>query len=560
MLSLRNVWVAGLFFGSAKGFVPPSLRYVTTNDAFGGNVVGANENAASEVPRARSSSSVATRVWGWFDGKKNEEKAGANNDLDGKDVIDVTSSTSSSARRTVFDEETDYDVVIVGAGSAGVGTALTLTRTFGLDADRVVMVEKAGAVGDSFRRWPAEMRFISPSFNQQGWTRSFDLNAIHHEASPSQLLRSEHPTGREYASYLDAVVRQFDLNVRLDTRVASVRDAGSDKKKRKHAGPFHVEVAGLNDEGDPVTETFSTRYVVWAAGEFQYPRETHVAAAEEGESEGDDEKKKPALFPGADHCLHNSRVESWNKLPGDDFVVIGGYESGMDAVYHLAKAGKRCKVLASTPCWLVNSQDPSMELAPYTASRLREILARNFEPKPALLSPIEVIAVDEVPDGGGYDVAARWRNANEQTDWAEEPKNDDAASAAGGIDGADVMVVRTPQRPVLCTGFEGSAAVQASHLFDFPAEAKGCLGNGPVLTRNDESTRVRGVYLVGPSVVHGQLSFCFVYKFRQRFAVVANAICTGLGMDTTRAVAECRGADMYLDDFATCEGQCSELC
>ena len=38
----------------------------------------------------------------------------------------------------------------------------------------------------------------------------------------------------------------------------------------------------------------------------------------------------PESFPGAEHCLHNSSVRSWAKLPGDDFVVIGGYESGMD--------------------------------------------------------------------------------------------------------------------------------------------------------------------------------------------------------------------------------------
>ena len=47
-----------------------------------------------------------------------------------------------------------------------------------------------------------------------------------------------------------------------------------------------------------------TRYVIWAAGEFQYPR-----APEK-------------MFPGAEHCMHNATVRSWAKLPGDDFVVI----------------------------------------------------------------------------------------------------------------------------------------------------------------------------------------------------------------------------------------------
>ena len=42
-------------------------------------------------------------------------------------------------------------------------------------------------------------------------------------------------------------------------------------------------------------------------------------------------------------------------------MIIGGYESGMDAAVNLASAGKRCTVLASTPYWKVASADPSAE-------------------------------------------------------------------------------------------------------------------------------------------------------------------------------------------------------
>lgn len=89
---------------------------------------------------------------------------------------------------------------------------------------------------------------------------------------------------------------------------------------------------------------------------------------------------------------------------------------------------------------------------------------------------------------------------------------------------------------------------------------KGCLGNAPLLTEDDESTKVPGVFLVGPQVQHDSLVFCFVYKFRQRFAVVANAICQGIGIDTKAAVAECRSNNMYLDDFQTCEDTCGDVC
>ena len=51
----------------------------------------------------------------------------------------------------------------VGAGASGVGVALMLTRIFGLEQKRVLLVERGEGVGETFRRWPKEMRFISPS-------------------------------------------------------------------------------------------------------------------------------------------------------------------------------------------------------------------------------------------------------------------------------------------------------------------------------------------------------------------------------------------------------------
>ena len=72
--------------------------------------------------------------------------------------------------------------------------------------------------------------------------------------------------------------------------------------------------------------------------------------------------------------LNDSRqVSSWASLDGDERVVIGGYESGVDAAVNLAKAGKQATVLASTATWNVQTVDPSSELAQYTTGRLREV-------------------------------------------------------------------------------------------------------------------------------------------------------------------------------------------
>ena len=89
------------------------------------------------------------------------------------------------------------DVVVVGAGASGVGVGIMLTKVFNLDPERVMLVERGSAVGETFRQWPKEMRFISPSFNQQGWTKSFDLNSVVYGTSPAFSLHAEHPTGEQ---------------------------------------------------------------------------------------------------------------------------------------------------------------------------------------------------------------------------------------------------------------------------------------------------------------------------------------------------------------------------
>merc|ERR1712032_1780971 len=169
----------------------------------------------------------------------------------------------------------DFDVLIIGAGASGVGVAAMLTETFGVDKSRVMLLER-GTVGQSFRKWPAETRFISPSFNQQGWTNSFDLNSIFRGTSPAYSLHSEHPTGANYAKYLASLAHTLKLRIRTQTEVRSIRPSA---KAKKHP-LFEVDVSwvaqppGGSDKEElmSVEETLTARYVVWAAGEFQYPK------------------------------------------------------------------------------------------------------------------------------------------------------------------------------------------------------------------------------------------------------------------------------------------------
>ena len=183
-------------------------------------------------------------------------------------------------------------------------------------------------------------------------------------------------------------------------------------------------------------------------------------------------KETSDCVEGGELCLHNSRVRSWSNLPGDDFVIIGGYESGVDAAVNLAKAGKQTTVLGSSATWNVQTVDPSFELAPYTADRLREVTAPSFSPRPKLLAPLRVTKVEEV-ESGGYNVIAEWKAA-------EPPMHPSSLRnqyysgprfGEGNAEEGSKYVVHTAQPPILATGFEGSVASAARNLFNFADEA-----------------------------------------------------------------------------------------
>jgi len=300
------------------------------------------------------------------------------------------------------------------------------------------------------------------------------------------------------------------------------------------------------------------RYIVWAAGEFQHPKKD----------------EKDTGIAGSQHCTHNSEVRSWSELPGDDYVVIGGFESGVDACVNLARAGKKVRVLASTPCWAVQTSDPSSELAPYTASRLRKVMDSQFKDghKPVLMSPLKVVKVEKVQGEDEEDIVHGMFKVTavhgKDLPVARGPLRDDDYDADSPESAPTVeddsegktLVVYTGNPPILATGgFIGSVRASAFHLFDFADEdddddlatkkkKSACLKGAPLLTDMGESTKVSGVYLVGPEVSHGSHSFCFIYKFR-RFGVVANAIAQGLGLDTSAAVEWTRKSNMYMNDL-----------
>ena len=371
-------------------------------------------------------------------------------------------------------KRTQYDVVIVGAGAAGIGCGMVLQD---LGVKRFAILDR-DEVGASFRRWPAETRLLTPSFTSNGFGM-LDLNAIALRTSPAYSLHTEHPTGSEYAAYLRSVARYFELPVRTGVTVDQIMPQTGQPG-------FVLETSQGN---------IQSRFVIWAAGEFRFPN------------------LNP--FPGADLCRHYATVPSWQEMPGDEIVVIGGYESGVDTAIHLANRGKRVHVLDPDKPWDETEPDPSLSLSPFTWDRLREANGDGL----ISFVPAAVTRVETAD--------------NAYCMYLDNGKT-----------------LTTDQPPILATGFNGRVP-QIAHLFEWNED-----GSAVVTEESDESTLTPGLFLSGPMVRHRRVIFCFIYKFRQRFAIIGNAIAEELGLDTA-VLEQYRQAQMYLDDLSCCAVECA---
>ena len=368
--------------------------------------------------------------------------------------------------------ECSIDVVVIGAGAAGVGVAVALKHA---GVENFIVLERS-SVGASFAAWPEETRFITPSFASNS-IGMLDLNSIAIGVSPAFSLEVEHPTGKEYASHLRGVAQFFELPVREQVDVLRVTKVGD---------VFRI------DTGE---ETLRAKHVIWAAGEFQYPRLRG--------------------FSGSEFCRHTASVASYQDLPGEEFIIIGGYESGVDAAYHLAYCDKRVQLFDTGCPWKDESSDPSIAMSTYSLERMREDW---FEKQVELFAHTPVASVLQVD--GGFKVKA--------------------------IDG---RVFGTEVPPLLAGGFDGSHKLVAD-LFEQREDGF------PVLSEHDESTVASGLFLCGPAVRHENHVFCFIYKYRQRFAVVAKAIATSLGLPAAE-LETYRRWGMYLDDLSCCGEECA---
>merc|ERR1711871_139779 len=447
---------------------------------------------------------------------------------------DDTSATAAGASQDIYDYTIEIDgdanavsyvavpevvgVAIVGAGPAGIGSALAL-KAAGVDLNDVIILER-GVVGETFRRWPKEMRWITPSFYGNPF-KQVDLNAVDPNSSPAYINDTEHPNGPQYQDYL-AMLRDFyDLPVHEHTEVYDIVPSTNLVDGRPLSG-FNISIAASEKDaaGEPAhRQTIFAQHVIWAGGMFQ-------------------NRVVPSI-PGAEFGLHNGIVNSWTDLKKSkdelipQIVVLGGYESGIDAASNLIELNIAQKVIVmdSSAPWSRRKTDPSLMLAPVTIERLN----RADETGRLTLVAENAMKIDK-----------------------QENNNVFLVSTESGLS------YNSHAAPILATGFSSRSPEIADLMGWEPNDF------APSLNSMDESTKTPGLFMVGPGVYHkisqgekdketddGQneleFIFCFLYKFRARFPVVASAIADRLGIAKSiqkRGLQDYRDHGMFMDELS----------
>lgn len=363
------------------------------------------------------------------------------------------------------------DALVVGAGPAGIGTALALASI----PDLTFGVLERGQIGQTFLDWPEAQTFLTPSFTGNGFGAT-DLNAVHPETSPAFSLGVDYPTGQQYARYLRSVCAHFRVPVMDEADVT-------------HVTPTDTGFALETTRGQ-----VETRALVWAGGEFADPTLPRMS----GNSLTDHSKDAAAWIP------RTGRL-----------VVIGGYESGIDIACHHVERGTHVEVVdGGTPWDAGTGSDPSFRLAPRSRRRLDAARATGR------LTLIAAHATAVKRSGESWVVS---------------------------LDNGTRVI--SDSAPIAATGF-GPGLGPAAALFEPRPDG------WPALDTDDQSTITPGLFLSGPAIRHGGLKFCFIYKFRQRFAHIARVIGERAGKDTS-ALEAYRAAGMLTDDLSCCGVECA---
>lgn len=367
-----------------------------------------------------------------------------------------------------------YDCIIIWAGPAGIWIALKLAELW----ISYLILEK-DSIWASFKKWNSQTRFITPSFTGNAFGH-VDLNSIDYDTSPGFFHMKEHLSGKEYAEYLEAVVKNYKVHVQENEKVLSV-------EKKNNDFVVHSE-----------TNSFMARYIISAVGEFSFPSSGSIV--------------------GYKNTVHYSQLQNYESYNDEiwPIPIIWGYESSIDAAYNLYKKWKEVHIFSPHTINELHTSDPSKILSPYTSEKFSEM-----EDSPRVM--IHTAVIREIKkENETYTLITD--TGEKHSFWS---------------------------RPILGTGFVNGL----SYLGGFASSRDDGL---PLLNEYDELEKTSGIFVVGPQVRQDDLIFCFIFKFRLRFWVIALEIAKRLkkeGIKKKKREWERQG--FFLDDLSCCGDECS---
>ncbi|MFO0984560.1 MAG: YpdA family putative bacillithiol disulfide reductase [Planctomycetota bacterium] len=186
------------------------------------------------------------------------------------------------------------DVVIVGAGPAGLAAAIEAARR-----SLQYLVIDQGAVVDSLLHYPTDMVFFTTK-------ERLEIGGV-----PFPLARA-HPSRTDALAYYRQIVQSFALNVRTFEKLTALH--GQD-------GAFHVST----EESSGVGRAYQARKIVLALGYFSHPNLLGIPG---------EELPKVSHYYTEGHAYHRR-----------DVAVIGGRNSAAEAALDLHRHGARVTLI-----------------------------------------------------------------------------------------------------------------------------------------------------------------------------------------------------------------------